>query len=210
MGSLATFISTGAPQVWIKPMEFSHSIAREAVMPDERLFEQVYKKYFKDLLSYACAIVKDDAKAEGIVQNVFLKIWEKGNTLENLPNPAPYLYRSVHNMALNQLKHKKVKQAYDAYAVRLPMHDNAMGAAGKVQLSELQLKLNHALESLPEQCRNIFQMSRFGEMKYAEIADTLGISVKTVEAQMGKALRIMREKLAEYLPILLLTILYLP
>jgi RNA polymerase sigma-70 factor (ECF subfamily) len=210
MGSLATFISTGAPQVWIKPMEFSHSIAREAVIPDERLFEQVYKKYFKDLLSYACAIVKDEAKAEGVVQNVFLKIWEKGDTLENLPNPAPYLYRSVHNMALNQLKHNKVKQAYDAYAVRLPMHDNAMGAAGKIQLSELQLKLNHALESLPEQCRNIFQMSRFSEMKYAEIADTLGISVKTVEAQMGKALRIMREKLADYLPILLLTILYLP
>lgn len=210
MGSFATFISTGAPQVWIKPMEFSHSIANVAAVPDERLFEQVYKKYFKDLLSYACAIVKDDAKAEGIVQNVFLKIWEKGDTLEKLPNPAPYLYRSVHNMALNQLKHQKVKQAYDAYAVRLPMHDNDMAAAGKIQLSELQLKLNKALEGLPEQCRNIFQMSRFGEMKYAEIADTLGISIKTVEAQMGKALRIMREKLAEYLPVLLLTILYLP
>jgi RNA polymerase sigma-70 factor, ECF subfamily len=179
-------------------------------VPDEQLFEQVYKKYFKDLYSYACAIIKDEAKAEGIVQNVFLILWEKGDKLQQLPSPAPYLYRSVRNMALNHLKHKKVKQAYEAYALSLPLYDNVPGTATKVQFSELQTRFNIALESLPPQCRNIFEMSRFGEMKYAEIAETLGISIKTVEAQMGKALRILREKLADYLPILIISILYLP
>jgi RNA polymerase sigma-70 factor (ECF subfamily) len=81
-------------------------------------------------------------------------------------------------------------------------------AGSKVALSELQQKVSIALNELPQQCRTIFQMSRFGEMKYQEIADELGISIKTVEAQMGKALKVMRKKLADYLPILLFTILY--
>jgi RNA polymerase sigma-70 factor (ECF subfamily) len=76
-----------------------------------------------------------------------------------------------------------------------------------VQLSELQQKISHALNDLPPQCRIIFQMSRFRDMKYQEIASELGISVKTVEAQMGKALKVLRKKLADYLPILLFTIL---
>lgn len=174
---------------------------------DERAFEQVFKQHFKDLHSYACAIVKNEAIAEGIVQNVFLKLWEKADSLNYQQSLIPYLYRSVHNQALNHLKHQKVKQAYDAYAVRQQHYDDG-SAARKVQLKELQTRLTHALNDLPEQCRTIFQMSRFSEMKYQEIADELGISIKTVEAQMGKALKVLRVKLADYLPILLLTILY--
>jgi RNA polymerase sigma-70 factor (ECF subfamily) len=151
--------------------------------------------------------VKDEAVAEGIVQNVFLKIWERGEHLSFHQAPAPYLYRSVHNQSLNHLKHKKVRQAYDAYAIKVQAYDkNAAGS--KIQLTELQQKITEALSELPQQCRTIFQMSRFREMKYQEIADELGLSIKTVEAQMGKALKVLRKKLADYLPILLITILY--
>ncbi len=73
----------------------------------------------------------------------------------------------------------------------------------KVQLSELQGRLDEALKDLPEQCRTIFQMSRFEELKYQEIADKLCISIKTVENQMGKALKILRVKLADYLPLVI-------
>lgn len=82
-------------------------------------------------------------------------------------------------------------------------------AAGKLQQSELSTLIKKAIEKLPEQCRNVFKLSRYEEMKYTEIAHHLGISVKTVENQMGKALRIMRSELKDYLPqmILLSTIL---
>ena len=82
-------------------------------------------------------------------------------------------------------------------------------AAKKILLSELEMRLNNAINDLPEQCRIIFQMSRFEELKYQEIADRLGLSVKTVENQMGKALKVLREKLSDYLPLLLLILLNL-
>jgi RNA polymerase sigma-70 factor (ECF subfamily) len=178
-----------------------------AAVRDERAFEQLFKKYFKDLHSYACSMVKDEAVAEGIVQNVFLKLWERAERLSEQQATAPYLYRSVHNESLNHLKHKKVRQAYDAYALKQQVYEKS-SATSKLQLSELQQKISVALNDLPQQCRLIFQMSRFREMKYQEIAEELGISVKTVEAQMGKALKVMRIKLADYLPILIYTILY--
>jgi RNA polymerase sigma-70 factor (ECF subfamily) len=173
----------------------------------ERAFEIVFKKYYKDLFSYACTMVRDDAIAEGIVQNVFLKIWERNERLWEQQLNAPYLYRSVHNGCLNHLKHQKVKKAYQQYSANHSIReDNSTGS--KLALSELQQKVTIALNELPQQCRTIFQMSRFGDMKYQEIAAELGISIKTVEAQMGKALKVLRIKLADYLPILLLTILY--
>ena len=198
----------GFPGTWAPGMEKSSSIYTTiSAARDERAFEQLFKKYFKDLHSYACAMVKDEAVAEGIVQNVFLKLWERADTLNYQQTPAPYLYRSVHNECLNHLKHKKVRLAYNQYLQRQPYHDKG-SSVQKIQLSELQQKISIALAELPQQCRTIFQMSRFGDMKYQEIADELDISIKTVEAQMGKALKVLRKKLADYLPILLLTILY--
>jgi RNA polymerase sigma-70 factor (ECF subfamily) len=174
---------------------------------DERAFEQVFKQYFKDLHSYACAIVKDGAVAEGIVQNVFLKLWERNEPLLYNQSPAAYLYRSVHNYALNHLKHQKVKQAYDIHALNhsRTYSDNT---ANKLHLAELQNRFSEALNELPEQCRTIFQMSRFRDLKYQEIANELGISIKTVEAQMGKALKVLRKELIDFLPILIITILF--
>lgn len=173
----------------------------------EQAFQQVFKHHFKNLHGYACAMVRDEAVAEGIVQQVFLKLWERADTIDFEQSITPYLYRSVHNQALNHLKHQKVKQAYKAYAEKT-QHADEGSAARRVQLKELQEKLSDALQLLPEQCLAIFQMSRFRDMKYQEIADELGISVKTVEAQMSKALRILRHQLKEYLPILIITILY--
>ena len=99
-----------------------------------------------------------------------------------------------------------MRAAYQQYAQTMG-EANEAGTAQKIQLSELQQHLNKALSELPEQCRTIFQMSRYEELKYQEIADKLGLSVKTIENQMGKALRLLREKLKDFLPILLLILL---
>lgn len=169
---------------------------------DEKIFEQVYKTHFKNLHAYAFSMLKNDAAAEEMVQNVFLKIWEKR---QQLPAEIPlraYLYRSVHNESLNYLKHQKIKSRYKLHVVSTAnTHEHSVS---KHAPSELEKKLRIALNELPEQCRTIFQMSRFEELKYREIAERLNISVKTVENQMGKALKLLRTKLIDFLPLLIL------
>lgn len=164
-------------------------------------FERMFKTYFKSLHGYACTIMKDEVIAEEMVQNVFYKLWEKKENIQQMQSETAYLYRSVYNECLNYLKHDKVKMAHQAHTLR--HSSEADNGADTTSLRELEQKIDNALKELPEQCRTIFQMSRFEELKYREIADRLGLSVKTVENQMGKALKILRIKLVEYLPILL-------
>jgi len=177
----------------IIPLAFNGEVA---------IFEELFKTHFKSLYAYANTIVRDEVIAEEMVQNVFFKIWEKKGG-SNIQSPAlGYLYKSVYHESLNYLKHQKVKAAYQAHSV-YQMKNQTDNASKKIILSELEQQINKALCELPEQCRTIFQMSRFEEMKYQEIANKLGLSIKTIENQMGKALKILRLKLAEYLPLII-------
>lgn len=166
---------------------------------DERAFEEVFKTHFKALHSYAYTILKDDVIAEEMVQNVFFKLWEKKEQLTIQTSLKAYLYKSVYHESLNYLKHQKVKSVHKAYAMHSTDHSSNL-AEKKLLHGELENKLQNAINDLPEQCRTIFQLSRFEELKYREIADTLGLSIKTVENQMGKALKVLRLKLVEFLP----------
>lgn len=181
----------------------SHSAGRES----SALFESVFKTHFKNLYIYACSIVKDDIMAEEVVQNVFYKLWEKKEQIHVQQSIKSYLYRAVHNESVNYLRHVKVRANYQAHAAQTNkdngyMHDNAT-------LKELQQKIDIALGELPEQCRTIFQLSRYEELNYREIADKLDISISTVKNQVGKALRVLRSKLSEFLPLIIFFIVYL-
>jgi RNA polymerase sigma-70 factor (ECF subfamily) len=167
---------------------------------DETAFEQVFKANFKSLHAYALSMLKDEATAEEMVQNVFYKLWERTDTISIPGSLRAYLYRAVHNESLNYLKHRKVRSQHQLY-VSHRMNEHTDTASKKVQLKELEKKLAEALNELPEQCRTIFQLSRFEELRYREIADRLNISVKTVENQMGKALKLLRLKLVDFLPL---------
>lgn len=169
-------------------------------------FETIFKTFYKGLHQYAFTLIKNESAAEGIVQQVFLKLWEKKDELLIDVSVKSYLYKSVYNHCLNFIKHQQVKLVHEKYVTKQPL-SLAEGAEGKVLGKELQSHIQAALNELPPQCGAIFRMSRFEGLKYQEIADQLGISVKTVEAQMGKALRLLRVKLSEYLPITL--VLYL-
>lgn len=166
-------------------------------------FEQLFKAHYKALHAYANMLLKDINTAEEVVQSMFLRLWEKRDLLEVQTSVKAYLYKCVYNDSLNLLKHEHVKSKYQDFTVHT-MNTHHEAASNKVELSELQTALKLALEALPEQCRIIFQMSRFEELKYKEIAERLGISVKTVENQMGKALKILRLKLSDFLLLLLL------
>ncbi len=168
---------------------------------DEAAFEQVFKSNYKLLHAYAFTMLKDEMAAEEMVQNVFYKMWERSDNLTISGSVSAYLYRAVYNESLNYIKHLKVRQEHKLFVSH--RQEEAESAAKRIQVKELEHKLQAAMNDLPEQCRTIFQMSRFEELRYREIAERLEISVKTVENQMGKALRILRERLAEFLVFIL-------
>jgi len=182
-----------------------HTLTAQLAKRDSSAFEEVFKTYFKNLHAYACTIVKDEADAEEAVQQVFFKLWERAEHLSFSGSVAAYLYRAVHNQCLNQLKHQKVKANHQLH-VAYSMKNESVNGPAKMISKELEQKIREALNELPEQCRTVFQLSRFEEMKYREIADQLDISIKTVENQMGKALKQLRLKLVDFLTLLFLII----
>ena len=168
---------------------------------DEKTFECVYKYFLKPLHLYAITMLKDEDIAKGMVQNIFLKLWERKETLNFSGSLQAYLYGAVYHECLNYIRHEKVKGSHRDHIANTM--NNKTASDNGMELTDLKEKLQQALNELPEKCRTIFQLSRFEDLKYREIADQLGISVKTVEAQMGKALKIMRYKLIDYLPLIL-------
>lgn len=159
---------------------------------DESKFEQLYKEYYKALYAYAFSMLRDEYLAEEVVQTVFMRLWEKRSMMDVHTSWKSYLYRAVYHEALNVLKHKQVRERYASQHVR----EEAVLSNDD---SELRIRLFQALGELPEKCRAVFQLSRFEELKYHEIATQLGISIKTVEAHMGKALKTLRVRLAEFI-----------
>ncbi|MGD9976705.1 MAG: RNA polymerase sigma-70 factor [Bacteroidales bacterium] len=169
---------------------------------DEQVFETIFRTYYERLCNYANTILNDMDEAEEMVQSAFLTVWEKHDTLEIHTSVKPYLYRAVHNSCLNRVKHYKVRKTYgDSVKSQAELlHDDA---SQDLIGSELDGIVANAIDSLPDQCRLVFKLSRFENLTYAEIAEQLGISVKTVENHMVKALKVLREKLKDYLPVLI-------
>lgn len=181
-------------------------------LSNEQVFEATFRQHYGPLCQYARTFLSDYDEAEEVVQAVFLTIWEKRQDLEITVSLKSYLYRAVHNRCLNRIRHLAVQAEHrEQAAYELYQSADGPGAETSAQgliADELSERLQAAIQRLPEQCRLIFMMSRFEEMKYQEIADQLGLSIKTVENQIGKALRILRTELADYLPILLLFMLF--
>ena len=190
-------------------MQYSdHDIAAALRNGNETIFEEVFRSYYPALCRYARSILNEPEAAEEAVQQTFIAVWEKRENIHFSVSLKAYLYRAVHNRCLNEIEKQKVRREYAADHMQQP-ETAAMPADAPQRQKELQTLIREAIDRLPEQCGKIFRLSRFEEMKYAEIAEHLGISVKTVENQMGKALRLMREELKEYLPALLLIPYYL-
>ncbi len=161
-------------------------------------FDAIFRAHYGALVGLAESLLRGRGLAEEVVQEVMLELWRRRETLAVEESLRAYLFRATRNRALNQLRHEKVRVAA---APRLQV-DTASAAAAEPNLvqQEIDAALAQAMGALPPRCREIFELSRVHGLRYAEIASTLGLSVKTVEAQMGKALRILRERLAPWLP----------
>lgn len=185
-------------------MQGTDSLVFSAIRSGEiSSFEMLFKTHYSPLCRFAMSYLQDPEEAEEIVQATFIGFWEKRESIEIETSLKSYLFRSVRNACLNELKRQKVRQLHAESVVREgePISEPSDRIAIK---KELETKIQEAIQLLPEQCRLIFKMSRFEELKYQEIADQLGLSIKTVENQMGKALKIMREQLKEYLPLIII------
>ena len=175
---------------------------------DEHAFELLFRRYYPRLCGFACKFVLNTNEAEEIVQEVFLKIWEKRELLKSQKELKPYLFKSVQNLCLNFVRHQQAVNKY--YSViesvyksstnpNFDIHEQLFG-------EELQTKIEEIMESLPQECKRIFQMSRDEGLKYSEIAKELNISIKTVETQMSRALSQFRNELKDYLAIFIISL----
>jgi RNA polymerase sigma-70 factor (ECF subfamily) len=163
---------------------------------DEKAFEVLFRKYYAALCSYANQFLFEKSLSEEVVQDMFLKIWEKRAVLTIEMSLKHYVFRSVRNRCLNLIQHEKVKKQYAGMVLENSAHE--ISPDEYFLEVDLVRRIEKSIESLPPKRREIFKLSREQGLKYKEIADSLGISVKTVEVQMGLALKQLREQLKDY------------
>lgn len=167
---------------------------------NKQSFELLFRENFIALTGFARKYVKDLDTAKEIAHDVFINLWEKRNEIDSEKPLRSYLFASVRNRCLNYIRdQKKFDRTEDITGN--PGYSQLTEDNDPVEIMELEERINLAIDSLPDRCREIFVMNRFRDLKYAEIAKKLDISVKTVEAQMSRALKTLKEKLAMYLPV---------
>ena len=174
-----------------------------SVFQTEADFEDLFKQHYSALCAYANMYLNEVPASEDLVQEVFFKIWQGREKLEIRTSIKSYLFRAVRNACLNLISHIDIREEYKKHNERVVQEDESNFTDESV-VSELEEKIRLSIDALPTERRRVFIMSRYEGLKYREIAEQLNISVKTVENQMSKALLFMREKLVDYLPLILL------
>ena len=178
-----------------------------------KAYEEIFFRYHGRLVLFARKFTGDLTIAQDIVQDAFLTLWEKSESITILDSPKAYLFQAVRNKALNYNRHLQVKQSVRDELIA------KINEAEKITYSdfndpfyslleqEMEQKIEILIDSMPEKCREVFKMSRHDHLKNKEIADKMGISVKMVEKYISKSLQILRTELSDYMSILLLILL---
>lgn len=169
---------------------------------DKKVFDSIFNAYYAPLCRYCTRITYDAAVAEEIVQDMFCKLWFRREEIDIQLSLKAYLYKSVLNHAVNYLNFSKVEDKYRQY-VGFRTNESLENPLGRLEVQDIKRMLAHALAQMPERRQAIFEMSRQQDLKYSEIAEKLNISVKTVEAQMSKALDQLRKVFFELMGIFL-------
>jgi RNA polymerase sigma-70 factor (ECF subfamily) len=171
-------------------------IIRRIRQGDKREFEALFRSFYISLVRYAKSIVKDHDSAEEIVQDLFFRLWKDKEKIRIESSLSGYLFRSVHNKCLQRVQHDRVVEKH--------ARDMSVAEPGYMEtpddiitFEELRLKIALVLDRLPGKCSQVFCMNRFEGLRYREIAEKLSISIKTVEANMGRALKEFRKALGK-------------
>ncbi|HRX30789.1 MAG TPA: RNA polymerase sigma-70 factor [Tenuifilaceae bacterium] len=156
-------------------------------------FEKLFKAHYAELCRFSYSMIHDADQAEEIVQEFFYNYWKNRKSISIQISLKAYMYKSVRNASLRYLQHKKVEDNYkkNAAFVMKSSYQN-----GTIEESEMMEMVEKTLEQLPDRCKQVFLLSRVNGLKYKEIANMLSVSIKTVEADMGKALMTFRQNLS--------------
>lgn len=162
---------------------------------DRELLERLFRTHYRELVGFASRYVESSSVAEDAVQDVFLALWRNRNAMRDSSGIRAYLYRSTYHRCLNALRHYRIERELSPAATgeshEIPADTRLIG-------EETAAAIRMAIDRLPERSRLMFRLSREEGLTYAEIARVTGVSVKTVETQMGRALRSLRERLAPF------------
>lgn len=168
---------------------------------NKQAFEYLFKSYYKPLCNYAFQILKNQVHAEEVVENLFVKLWENKSKTDVQQSFKAYLYRSTYNSCMNHLRKQKNEQKYREFFQHHLNPDMLHSEAGEpyplssIIEKELEKEMSVIIESLPDQCRKIFKMSRFDAKSHEEIAGEMNITINTVKTQIVRALNKIREKI---------------
>lgn len=170
---------------------------------DKSSFEKLFKEFFKPLTAFAFKYVKDIDDAKSIVHDAFMKLWEKRDEIDLNKSVKSYLYTSVNNKSLNFIRDNK---KFVREEIIIDQLHNDFDNTNELSAKDIQKRVAKTLEDLSPKVRETFILSRTEGLKYKEIAEKMGVSVKTVETHMSAALKLLRENLKEFLPVILLII----
>lgn len=175
-------------------------------------YKALFRRYYPSLIFYATRLVGEE-EAEDVVQDVFVELWKRKDSIEIGEQIQAFLYRAVYTRALNVLKHRNVEDGYCAAMEEINRRraefyqpDNNE-VIRKIEDRELRKEIHDAINELPDKCKEVSKLSYLHDMKNKEIADVLGVSLRTVEAHMYKALKFLRNRLGHLWFILLLFLL---
>ncbi len=168
---------------------------------DKQAYEELFRLYHKRLHGFAYTFVRQAETAEDIIQTVFLNIWADKQNWDPPGTVREYLFAAVRNQALNVLRHQKVVadkeeeviRSFEELSKATLIHDH-------MDSGEFNKQVQQGIESLPPRCRQIYLLNRRSGLTYIEIAEYLGVSINTVNTQMGRALKSLRDHLADFLP----------
>jgi RNA polymerase sigma-70 factor (ECF subfamily) len=174
------------------------SVLKKIKEGDVGAFEKIFRLYYSPLCLYAAGITGKMYIAEEIVQELFYVFWKEREKIQILHSLKSYLYGAARNRSLQYFEHREVKNRHRETVLLKTDDTDTSTPQDLLEYKELEDLINRTLDKLPERRLRIFRMHRFEGKKYAEIASELSLSVKTVEAEITKALRILRKEIENY------------
>lgn len=165
---------------------------------DENALRRIFDRYYPSLLNDVYRIVPDEDTCQDLAQEVFVELWRKRVELDIRISLRAYLRRAALNKALNHLKTSKRFLLDAPERLANTADDSARDIRHKLEQENIESALHAAIETLPEKCRLVFSLSRFEQLSHREIAEQLGISIKTIENQITKAMKMLREALVRH------------
>lgn len=181
---------------------------------DPKAFEYVFLQWYEPLVHFADEYITNLESARNIVQNIFMRLWEKRTWIDPDSNLKAYLYLATRNACLSYIRHLQVEVCYYEKSMRnsdeLQLNYEALEELriDQIDFCNLERIIQETIDSLPERCREVFLLSRNEDLKNKEIANRLDITVKAVEANITRALSKLRENTKEYMPELLFLLLF--